>query len=92
MCRQENRKQGVTAVTIDDLRRILTEAAGEDESVDLHGDILDTPFADLGYDSLALMETAARIKREFGVEIPDEDIAVVETPRVLLDMVAKAAA
>jgi minimal PKS acyl carrier protein len=78
-------------MTIDDLRRILTECAGEDESVHLHGDILDTPFNELGYDSLALMETASRIKHEFGVAIADEDIAVVETPRVLLDMVARAA-
>jgi act minimal PKS acyl carrier protein len=78
-------------MTIDDLRKILIECAGEDESVGLHGDILDIPFTELGYDSLALMETASRIKREFGVEIADEDIAVVDTPRVLLDMVARAA-
>lgn len=78
-------------MTIEDLRRILAECAGEDEPGDLHGDILDTPFAELGYDSLALMETATRIKHEFGVAISDEDIAVVETPRVLLDLVAQAA-
>jgi act minimal PKS acyl carrier protein len=81
--------KGATWMTIDDLRRILAECAGEDESGDLHGDILDTSFSDLGYDSLALMETATRIKHEFGVEISDEDIAVVETPRLLLDMVAR---
>ncbi|MEU1056504.1 acyl carrier protein [Streptomyces sp. NPDC005876] len=78
-------------MTIDDLRRILTECAGTDESVNLDGDILDTSFTDLGYDSLALMETASRIKEEFGVEISDEEIAVVETPRVLLQAVAQAA-
>ncbi|MEV0702948.1 acyl carrier protein [Saccharopolyspora sp. NPDC050389] len=78
-------------MTIDDLRRILTECAGADENVDLHGDIRDTPFADLGYDSLALMETASRIKQEFGIEISDEEIAVIETPRLLLDLLAKSA-
>lgn len=77
-------------MTIDDLRRILTECAGEDESVDLHGDILDTPFADLGYDSLALMETVSRIKRDFAVEIAEDELAVVDTPRVLLGLVARA--
>lgn len=78
-------------MTIDDLRRILTECAGMDEGVNLDGDILDTPFTDLGYDSLALMETASRIKEEFGVRISDEEIAVVETPRLLLEAVAQAA-
>lgn len=78
-------------MTIDDLRRILTECAGMDESVNLDGDILDTPFATLGYDSLALMETASRIKEEFGITISDEEIAVVETPRLLLEAVAQAA-
>ncbi|MFA7761410.1 acyl carrier protein [Streptomyces sp. NPDC048723] len=78
-------------MTIDDLRRILTACAGMDESVNLDGDILDTPFTDLGYDSLALMETASRIKEEFGITISDEEIAVVETPRLLLKAVAQAA-
>lgn len=79
-------------MNVDDLKRILVECAGEDETVDLGGDILDKPFADLGYDSLALMETAARIKQEYGVGISDEEIAGVQTPRVLLDLVARAAA
>ncbi|MFI7012204.1 acyl carrier protein [Streptomyces sp. NPDC050145] len=75
-------------MNIDDLRRILVECAGDDGTGSLDGDILDTPFADLGYDSLALMETASRIKQEFGVVILDEDIATVETPRVLLRIVS----
>lgn len=78
-------------MTIDDLRRILAQCAGEDESGSLNGDILDTSFTDLGYDSLALMETAAKIKQEFGVQIAEEDLATVHTPRVLLDVVARTA-
>ncbi|MEV8504810.1 acyl carrier protein [Actinoplanes sp. NPDC051475] len=78
-------------MTIDDLRRILTDCAGEDESVDLQGDIIDVPFSELGYDSLALMETASRIKQEFGVELTDEQIADAGTPRALLGLVAGAA-
>nr|AAG30201.1 acyl carrier protein [Streptomyces sp. R1128] len=77
-------------MTIDDLRRILTECAGEDESVDLGGDILDTPFTELGYDSLALMETAARIEQEFGVAIPDDEFAELATPRAVLAAVSTA--
>ena len=39
--------------TLEDLKRVLREAAGEDESVDLDGGIMDTEFGELGYDSLA---------------------------------------
>lgn len=74
-------------VTIEQLKDIMRVAAGEDESIDLNGDILDTPFMDLGYDSLALLETAARLKRDHGVAIADEDLHSLETPRALLDHV-----
>jgi act minimal PKS acyl carrier protein len=77
----------MSEMTIADLRRILTECAGEDESVDLAGTIDETPFRELGYDSLALMETAARIKQEFGVQIPDEEIIEVDTPGEMLALV-----
>ncbi|MCP3759034.1 acyl carrier protein [Streptomyces sp. TBY4] len=71
-----------TEMTLDDLRRILSESAGCEDS-QLDGDILDTGFAELGYDSLALLETAAVIQRDYGVEIP----AQFATPRELLDSV-----
>ncbi|WP_067563116.1 acyl carrier protein [Nocardia acidivorans] len=76
-------------ITIDDLRRILTQSSGEDENIDLSGDILDTSFENLGYDSLALIDTATRIKHEYGIEIDDEAIAIDMTPRTLLDAVAR---
>jgi minimal PKS acyl carrier protein len=76
-----------TEVTLDDLRRILREGAGAAEDVDLDGDVLDTPFVDLGYDSLALLETATRISREYGIPLDDEAAATAKTPRELLDMV-----
>ncbi|MFI6350050.1 acyl carrier protein [Streptomyces sp. NPDC050560] len=79
-------------VTIDDLRRLLAECAGEDEAVDLSEDILDTTFGDLGYDSLALMETSARITSEYGITVPDEDFTGAATPRAVLDALAAAAA
>ncbi|MEV0054265.1 acyl carrier protein [Saccharopolyspora shandongensis] len=75
-------------ITLDDLRRILAGCAGAAEDVDLNGEILDLTFADLGYDSLALMETAAVIGREFGVVIPDDELGGLETPRAMLDRVA----
>ncbi|MCQ4044538.1 acyl carrier protein [Streptantibioticus rubrisoli] len=76
-----------TEITIDDLKRIMRESAGEDESIDLDGDILEVPFAELGYDSLALLEAAGRITREYGVSLRDDELDGVETPRAFLDAV-----
>ncbi|SEG93616.1 act minimal PKS acyl carrier protein [Actinacidiphila yanglinensis] len=69
------------------LVQLLRECAGEEEEVDLDGDILDTAFEDLGYDSLALFNTVSRIERDYGVELPDEVVAVAQTPRQLMDLV-----
>jgi act minimal PKS acyl carrier protein len=74
-------------MTLDDLRRILRECAGSDEGLEAGEAALDTAFDDLGYDSLALMESASRIQKEFGVAIPDGEITEVETPRALLGLV-----
>ncbi|MFF7888958.1 acyl carrier protein [Streptomyces sp. NPDC007896] len=75
--------------TLDDLRRILLEAAGVDESVDLTGDIVDTEFQALGYESLALLETGGRIEREFGISLDDSALTDAVTPRGLIDIVNK---
>jgi minimal PKS acyl carrier protein len=75
-----------TAFTIDDLRQVLREAAGTDENVDLDGDILDTDFESLGYESLALLETCGRIEREYGISL-DDAIDVLITPRSLIEVV-----
>ncbi|MGR6974176.1 acyl carrier protein [Streptomyces cynarae] len=79
--------QTVTDLSIDDIRRILIESAGFDGAPDPATDISDIPFEELGYDSLALMESAARIQQEYGIRIPDDEITEVETPRALLDLV-----
>ncbi|MEV0119117.1 acyl carrier protein [Streptomyces sp. NPDC050844] len=77
----------VTELTVEDLTRIMRESAGEDESVDLSGDILDSDFTELGYDSLALLETAGRIARDYGVELSDDDLDGIATPREFLTAV-----
>lgn len=73
--------------TLDDLRQFLRTAAGEDESVDLDGDILDTDFGELGYDSLAIMETAGVIERNFGVQLPDDEVSSRHTPGEFIALV-----
>ncbi|NGO67598.1 acyl carrier protein [Streptomyces boncukensis] len=66
---------------------LLRECAGEDEAVDLDGDILDLAFTDLGYDSLALFNTVSRIERDYAVELPEDVVGEAGTPRQLLDLV-----
>ncbi|MFF2217054.1 acyl carrier protein [Streptomyces antibioticus] len=73
--------------TLDSLKRILREGAGTDESVDLDGDILDTDFEDLGYESLALLETCGRIEREYGITLDDSVVGDVRTPRRMVEVV-----
>jgi act minimal PKS acyl carrier protein len=73
--------------TVNDVRRILRDVAGADESVDLDGDIADTTFADLGYDSLALLEAAARVQRDLEVRLADDQLLAIRTPRELVELV-----
>jgi minimal PKS acyl carrier protein len=77
----------MTTITLDDLREILVETAGADDSADLTGDILDRDFADLGYDSLALLETAAAIQRRYGIALTDDQVSELRTPREVLESV-----
>lgn len=71
--------------TIEALRRILREGAGEE--ADLDGDILDVSFAELGYESLALLETGGRIEREYDLRLDDDALMAATTPRALVELV-----
>jgi act minimal PKS acyl carrier protein len=74
-------------LTLDELKTIMRACAGEDEQIDLDGDILDTSFVNLGYDSLALLETAARIERAYGIKLDDDTVADARTPRAFIAVV-----
>ncbi|WP_395570337.1 acyl carrier protein [Streptomyces sp. BK79] len=73
--------------TLDQLKVTLLEGAGTDEGVDLDGDILDTSFEDLGYESLAMLETVSRIEREHGISLDEEAVGEAGTPRALIQLV-----
>ncbi|ROQ66591.1 act minimal PKS acyl carrier protein [Streptomyces sp. 840.1] len=73
--------------TLADLKQILLEAAGAAEDVDFDGDVLDTHFDALGYESLALLETAGRIERAYDIALGDDVLTKAETPRALIDVV-----
>jgi minimal PKS acyl carrier protein len=73
--------------TMEDLRRLMRSSAGDDETVNLEGDILDRPFEELNYDSLALLELSVQLYQEFGVSVDDDAMTELETPRAVLDHV-----
>ncbi len=64
--------------TLDDLRRILREGAGDSGALD--GDIAEVSFSDLGYDSLAVLELSSRVEREFHITISDDVMQDQRTP------------
>lgn len=72
-------------LTADRFLEILLQSAGGDRP--LGPADLDTPFDDLGYDSLALLETVGQIERQYGVTLSDDIVADATNPRELLELV-----
>lgn len=73
----------IESFDLDDLKRILIEGSGDPET-DLNEAVLDTEFDALGYDSLAMLETASRVDREFGVVLDDSTVTEATTPRAFI--------
>lgn len=70
----------MTALRLDELTRLLQKCAGSDESVDLKGDVLDLTFADLGYDSLAVLAPTGVIEREYHIRLDEGAVPEADTP------------
>jgi act minimal PKS acyl carrier protein len=77
----------MSSFTAQDLKRILRSCGGVEDVGDLDGPALDTPVAELGYDSLAMLEVASIVQREYGVAIPDEALEYMTTPRTTVEYV-----
>ena len=74
-----------TQFTFEDLKRILVERVGLNES-----DVVDDPdatFEDMGLDSLAFVEVQLAMQQEYGFTIPDEDAEKIHTVGEALDYV-----
>jgi act minimal PKS acyl carrier protein len=74
-------------MTLDDLEQILVACAGASEVLQPGTDLADYDFEQLGYDSLALMETAAKIESRYGVAIDDEAMMGLKRPQDVLEHV-----
>ncbi|MDW8245003.1 MAG: phosphopantetheine-binding protein [Sandaracinaceae bacterium] len=49
----------------------------------------DHKIAELGIDSLAMLELVGAMERELGVQIPDEQLVGIQTVRHLIDIVER---
>lgn len=70
--------------TLDHIRGILRQCAGEPEHLPLDGDIAERTFEQIGYDSLARLEVCGRIEREYGVHLESELLRGTSTPAELM--------
>jgi minimal PKS acyl carrier protein len=68
-----------------DLKRILVDRVGLAEAG--VPDDLETAFADLGLDSLAVVEVQLAVQQRYGFAIPDEDAGVIKTFAQAIDYV-----
>ena len=69
--------------TFDDLKRILVDRVGMDES-----DVVNDPdasFEQMGLDSLAFVEIQLAMEQEYGFTIPDEDAQQIATVGQAID-------
>lgn len=76
------------AFTADDLKTIMLATADEGTAPELDGDFLDRSFTDLDFDSLTVLEIATRIQQQYHLEIEDEAIADMTTPRDVVEYVS----
>jgi act minimal PKS acyl carrier protein len=68
-------------LTMSEFKTIMHEVAGNDSSIDFSGADDDALLADLGYDSLAILEIAAVLQRRYGIAVPDDSTERMTTPR-----------
>jgi act minimal PKS acyl carrier protein len=76
----------VQLITLRELENIMRQYVWEGSWLSFE-QAPDRRFDELGYDSLALLETHSRIKRDYGVEISENDLGHIETPQGMVDFV-----
>lgn len=73
--------------TLTDLVEYVRRGAGEDDPLVLDGRTAETTFAELGYDSIAIMEVMLLVERDLGIKLPDEKADKNATPEQFVDLV-----
>ncbi len=70
--------------TEETVRRII-----DDFLEPVEGWSLTSSFADLGSDSLAMMEVIMEVEDSFGIEVSDEIVETLQTPKDLINFLDK---
>lgn len=79
-------------ITVPILMDILERAGGAAADVDLTADVADVELQGLGYDSLAILEAAGLVEREYGVVLDEAALFDARTPHELTTVVNEALA
>jgi len=69
------------------LRESLAEIAARQTGADRDALLADTPFFELGMDSLTVLEVGFHIEQEFGLDFEDQ-MTAQNMPRTLTDLAA----
>ncbi|MGY1434615.1 acyl carrier protein [Streptomyces reniochalinae] len=77
----------MSSISFDDLKAIMSRCTGELDGRELTESDLSTSFTEIGYDSLAVLEIASQLQREYGLQIPDEAIEEMDSPQAVIDYV-----
>jgi acyl carrier protein len=71
------------------LIKLFRDLASEIAEKDLSFVQEDSAIADLGIDSLAMLELVGTMERELRIRVPDEQLVGLETVRQLLELVER---
>lgn len=70
-----------------ELLRTFERTAAEVAEKEFHGVAESTAIAELGIDSLGMLEIIGSLERELRIQIPDESLAGIQTVKDLLNAV-----
>lgn len=71
------------------LLEMFTSAASEIAEKDLSAVTEESVIANMGVDSLAMLEVVGEMERELKIQIPDDQLVGIETVKNLLDVVER---
>ena len=74
-------------IDIKDVWNALIQGSGTDDADQLLSDLETKSFDDLGYDSLAVLETGLRLRRDTNSSAPDVEIAGVRNAHELITLI-----
>ncbi|MEV0143998.1 MULTISPECIES: acyl carrier protein [unclassified Nonomuraea] len=77
----------MTQFSLGELKQIMRQVAGDDDTIELADGFETRTFEDLGYDSLALLEIVHHVERACGRKLPDSELGDITTPKELVEFV-----